>query len=134
MNPLIHGSLNTVSQIVLMAIWLFGVKAMSFDASELDEVLGQAVLAGFVAAKLNLKDAADRMHMKAPNLAKCIRAAPRDTGKGFHHLSLNRLVRAMPMEFWMVFGPALIYLVAKRNVVEIVETLALGKSAVRKSA
>lgn len=134
MNPLIHGSLNTVSQIVLMAIWLFGVKAMSFDASELDEILGQAVLAGFVVAKLTIKSAAVLMEITPANLAKCLRAAPRDSGKGFHHISLNRLVRAMPTEFWAAFGPALIYLAIKRHTAEIVETFSVRKSAVRKSA
>ncbi len=117
----IHGSYS-LGQIVLMVTWFCGLKCAAMDLSQLEQVLGDAVLTSLDAARITVKEAASLMAIDESQLRKGLR------GEKSYHLSLNRLVR-LPFAFWLHFSPALTYLVARKNVVEIAETLGLRKSA-----
>jgi hypothetical protein len=116
---LIHG-VGSLWQLVLIGLWFFGVTAAAADHGDLERVLGEAVSTALAAARITVKEAAALMAMHESQLYKCLRA---DRG---HHISLTRLVR-LPFSFWMAFSPALLWLVAERNVREIAETVGLRK-------
>lgn len=109
-------------QIVLIALWLCGIRIAAASGEELDRLLGAATLLCFQLSRITVKEAAPIMGMDESHLRQALR------GEAAHHLSLNRLVR-LPFAFWLHFGPALIYLVAKENVQAIAEDLKLRKSA-----
>jgi len=83
-------------------------------SEELEVVLGEAVGLSLVQARLTIKEAAALMRIDESQFRHSLRG-----GKGYH-LSLNRLLR-LPFAFSLHFGPALIYLVAKKNIQEIAD-------------
>lgn len=110
------------TQIAILTLWLFGVRIAAASGEALDKLLGAATLLCFELSRITVKEAAPIMGMDESHLRQALR------GEAAHHLSLNRLVR-LPFAFWLHFGPALIYLVAKQNVQAIAEDLKLRKSA-----
>lgn len=121
-HTMAHSAWQPVLCSLCLVFWILGVKAMSFDSSTLDELLGDAVLAALMLAKITIKEAALVMEIDEAQFRRQLQGG---VGKG-SHLSLNRLIR-LKFEFWVWFSPSLIYLVAKRNVREIAEDLHLRK-------
>jgi hypothetical protein len=102
-------------QVVLPALWAFSMRLTCEQQSEeLEVVLGAAVSLGLAQARLTTKEAAALMRVDESQLRHSLRGS-----KGYH-FSLNRLAR-LPFAFWLHFGPALIYLLAKKNITEIAE-------------
>lgn len=112
----------TALEFVVVAGWLFCVKAAAVTTDDLEQLLGEAVHTSLRQARITVKDAACLMRIPEPNLYSMLR------GDGKYHLALVHLAR-LPFGFWSWFGPSLFYLVAKQNVVAIGEELGLRKSA-----
>lgn len=109
-------------QVALPALWMFGLRMSAQSSDDLEVTLGAAVSLSFAHARLTTKEAAALMRIDESQLRHCLRG-----DKGYH-LSLNRLLR-LPFGFWLHFGPALIYLVAKKNMTEIAEDLGFKRPA-----
>ncbi len=118
---LVHGSYS-VWQLVIGGVILFACQLATMDLSPLEKMLGEAVLLALQTARITSEEAAALMKMHPSQLQKCLR------GDQSHHFSLNRLLR-LPWSFWLVFSPALLYLVAKKHAGEVAETFGLRKSA-----
>lgn len=116
-----HGSFS-IWQALVAGLVFFGRLCATLDTSHLEKVLGEAVLLALQTARITTEQAADTMRMHPSQLQKCLRGDPS------HHFSLNRLLR-LPWAFWLVFSPALLYLVAKKHAGEVAETFGLRKSA-----
>lgn len=110
------------AQVVAAAVSLFAIKGAAFDASQLEQTLGDAVLSALQSARITVKEAAVLMAIDESQLRHGLR------GEKGYHLSLNRLVR-LPFTFWLTFSPTLIYLVAKKHHAEIAEDLGFRKRA-----
>jgi len=109
-----HGSVSWW-QVVLPTLWVIGLRATCVQTSdEIEAVLGEAVGLALQQARVTTKEAATLMRIDESQLRHSLRGS-----KGYH-FSLNRLVR-LPFAFWLHFGPALIYLVAKKNIQEIAD-------------
>lgn len=115
-------ALRPVAQIAAAAVTLFASKCAAFDASELEETLGEAVLVSLQRARITVKEAAALMAIDESQLRHGLR------NEAGYHLSLNRLVK-LPFSFWLTFSPTLTYLVAKKHTAEIAEDLGLSKRA-----
>lgn len=115
-------ALNPFVQVLVVVLVAFGMKAVAFDVSELEETLGQAVLASLERARVTVKEAAALMAIDESQLRHGLRNEPG------YHLSLNRLIR-LPFAFWLTFSPTLIYMVAKKHHAEIAADLGLRKRA-----
>lgn len=122
MPAFIHSSPLSLSQILVIALWLLGLRCSAMDLESLEVLLGNAVLSALESAKVTVKEAGALMVLDESTLRKAIR------GEKSHHWSLNRLMK-LPFSFWLHFGPTLLWLVAKRNAQEIAETVGLRRSA-----
>lgn len=49
-------------------------------------------------------------------------------GEGYRLLALNHLIK-LPYAFWLWFGPALMWIVAKKHAAEIADTVAVRLKA-----
>jgi len=117
---LIHGSV-LLFKFVIVGLALSGMfSAMNFD--EMNQVFGDAVLSALESARITIKEAVAIMAVDESQFRKALR------GEGYRHVSLNHLLK-LPFSFWLHFSPTLMYLVAKKNMVEIAETVGLRKSA-----
>jgi hypothetical protein len=108
---------------LVLGVWAVGMRLMAAQPDDaLDELLGASVLLALQQARITTKEAAALMKIDESQLRHGMR------GEKGYHLSLNRLMR-LPFAFWLHFSPAIIYLVAKKNVSDIAEDLGLRKSA-----
>lgn len=112
----------TVVQFFFMVVWVLLVQLTAASTDELEKILAAAVLESLERARITTKEAAALMKLDESNLRKQLRGEPAN------HISLTRLIR-LPWSFWLWFSPSLAYLVAKKNTMEIAETLGLRKSA-----
>lgn len=90
--------------------------------AELEKILGRAVLDALDAIHLTVKEAAPLMKVDESNLRSMLR------GEGKYKLGLVHIAR-LPFSFWTVFGPVLFFLLAKRNVTALAETLEMRKAS-----
>lgn len=90
--------------------------------AELEKILGRAVLDALDATRLTVKEAAPLMHVDESNLRSMLR------GESKYHIGIVHLAR-LPFSFWTVFGPALFFLLAKRNVTALAESMDLRKAS-----
>jgi hypothetical protein len=118
---IVHGSLS-LGQIVTAALFYLCIKAMSFDLSDLEKVLGESVRDALMLARITEEQAADLMGMHVSALRKCLR------GEGQLQLGVARLMR-LGFVFWLHFSPVLMYLVAKKHAMETAEGLGIRKGA-----
>lgn len=109
-------------QVALAGVAIFLRVCGAMDLSPLEKLLGEAVLLSLQNARITVDQAADAMKMHPSQLHKCLRGDPS------HHFSLNRLLR-LPWEFWLLFSPTLLYLVAKKRASEIADTFGLSRAA-----
>jgi hypothetical protein len=114
-----HGLLLWLSQVgyyicVASVGALLGMSQQVDD--ELAALLGQAVRDGLHAARIPIKEAIAHMGIAESQFNAQLQ------GKPGAHLSLLRLAR-LPWPFWMTFGPSLMWLLAKRNIDQITESV-----------
>lgn len=119
----IHGVAPYWVQIVVLGIWMIGLKCMAADLEDLNKVLGDAVLTALTLAHLTVFEAASLMKINESQLRKSLRG---ETVPHIHHISLNRLLH-LPFSFWLHFSPTLIYLASKRNAMAIAEDLGIRR-------
>lgn len=112
----------TVLQFFLLVVWMLAFKLTAAATDELEKMLGLAVIDSLERARVTVKEAAALMKLDESQFRKQLRGEPSN------HISLTRLIR-LPWAFWLWFGPSLMYLVAKKNTIEIAETFGLRKSA-----
>lgn len=111
----LHSSVHfTAIQIGGLVLWVLVMRLSTIDTAEIELLLAQSVVNALHAAQLTQKDAAAYMRIDIKQLGRQLRGEP------MQHLSLTKLVR-LPFVFWLSFGPALMYLVAKKRYDEIAE-------------
>lgn len=108
------GMWQAILSFAALFVWLLCQRLAAADLSELEQLLGAAVLEALERAHLPVKVAAPTIGMDESNFRKALRGEPG------HHISLTRLVR-LPLSFWSVFLPSLSYLVVKLHVTQIIE-------------
>lgn len=114
---------STAFQVGVTAVWLFCLRLSAVQRdTELEKVLGQAVLNALDSIHLTLKEAAPIMGIDEANLRSMLR------GEGRYHLGLVHLAR-LPFAFWTWFGPTLFFLMAKRNLTALQDSLDLRKAS-----
>lgn len=117
----VHGSYSVWFLVALIA-WVLCLKCSAMDLSNMDVVLGQTVQSALVSAGITIKEAIALMDIDETQFRKALR------GEGYRLLALNHLIK-LPYRFWLAFGPTLMWLVAKKNAIEIAETLGVRTSA-----
>lgn len=122
MSAYVHLASSSVSQIVALVVWVLCLKCAALDLEPLEQVLGDAVLSALESARITVKEAVAIMAIDESQFRKALR------GEGYRHISLNHLLK-LPFSFWLAFSPTLMYLVAKKNMVEIAETVGLRRNA-----
>ena len=122
MTAYVHGTSLSITEITIIVLWLVGLKCAALDLSDLEKVLGDAVRDALMLARITEENAADMVQMDVSSFRKALR------GERHMQLGLARLMR-LPFVFWLHFSPTLMYLVAKKNVTEIAESLGVRTSA-----
>lgn len=107
---------------VLIVAWLLCLRFAAATTSDLEKLLGLAVLDALDATKLTVKEACGLMRTDYYHFMQALKGEP---GR---HISLTCLVR-LPFTFWMAFLPILTYLIAKQNITDIAESLGVRRSA-----
>lgn len=105
-------------RLLYFACLVLALKASTVSTDDLEKILGLAVLESLERARVTVKEAAALMKLDESHFRKQLRGEPGN------HLSLTRLVR-LPYAFWLWFSPSLIYLVAKKNAIEIAESVGM---------
>lgn len=108
----------TTAQFFYFVFGFLALKLAAANLDDLEQILGRAVLESLEHAHITVKEAAALMRLDESQFRKQLRGEPSN------HLSLTRLVR-LPYTFWLWFSPSLIYLVAKKNHAEIVESFSI---------
>jgi len=110
----------TAAQMSYFVVMFFLLKLTTAATDDLEKILGMALLESLERARITVKEAAVLMRLDESHFRKQLRGEPSN------HISLTRLIR-LPWAFWLWFSPALMYLVAKKNTIEIAESLGLRK-------
>lgn len=112
---LIHGS-TSFWHLALVALWLVGMKCAAMDLSDMDRLLGAAVVKCMERIGLTVKEAIAIMEIDESQFRKALR------GEGYRLLALNHLIKLGP-EFMVYLTAELMWLTAKQRAMEIVETV-----------
>lgn len=112
-----------VTEILLPVLWGLLMRMSVAQTDDLEQVLGEAVLRALEGAKLTVKEAAAIMRIDESQLRHGLK------GEKGYHLSLNRLARLPFASFWMRFSPALVSLLLKRHISDLLEDSHLKRSA-----
>lgn len=110
----VSGNWSVAIFYVTLFAWLFFMRLSAADLSDLERMLGEAVIEALERAHIPVKVACAAMTMDESNFRKALRGEPSN------HFSLNRLLR-LPYSFWLFFLPTLSYIVAKTHITQIVE-------------
>jgi hypothetical protein len=104
----------TLTQILVIAAWLFCQRLSVMTTDHLEHLLREAVADGFRRAHLTVEQAAAIMRMDYFNLQKALK------GERGRAIPIDRLFR-LPLTFWTSFLPDLVYLVAKKSLMDVVD-------------
>lgn len=113
-------SLDFARALVPLVLWLLLQRLQALDTSELEKLLAQSVADALHNARICTKEAAGAMGISDSLLARQLRGEPGQ------HLSLTKLIR-LPWEFWLWFGPTLMWLVAKKRINELADEVSRSK-------
>jgi hypothetical protein len=118
---LIHGSYSYV-ELGALIVWVLAMKCAAMDLTEMDRLLGSAVLAAMRSANLTIAQAVEIMKIDHSQFCKALR------GEGYRLLSLNHLIKLGPT-FMVHLTGELMWLTAKQRAQEIVETVSVKRGA-----
>lgn len=110
-----------------VAIWLVLSQLSVVDTDEIELLLAEAVRDSLRMARITEDDAAGKMRMDVSLLRRQLRGEPNN------HISLTRLIR-LSYEFWLWFGPVLMFLVSKRRFDQIGDELSQEMETIRARA
>lgn len=112
----------TAIQALVVAAYLLCLRMSAADTTELERLIGLAVVDALDRCALPIKAAAAVMGTDENNLRQALK---RDPGR---HLSIYRLAR-LPLSFWIHFLPTLSALVVKQHCTHLIEDIKFRKSA-----
>lgn len=109
-------------QMLGLFAYLLCLRLSIADTTELERLIGLAVIDALERSQLPMKAAAAVMATDEENLRKSLKCEP---GR---HLSIYRLAR-LPLSFWVAFLPSLSALVVRQHITHLIEDLKFRKSA-----
>jgi len=119
----IHSSFSyPVLELIVLVVWVVGLKCSAMDLGDMDRLLGEAVVEAMKDAKITMQTAIDLMKIDESQFRKALR------GEGYRLLALNHLVKLGPL-FMVHLTSQLMWLTAKQRAMEIVETVNVRKGA-----
>lgn len=112
-------SAYTALAAVASSAWM---AAAPMTDEEIARMVGQAVIDALNAAHITVDHACDVMKLARSQFSAQV------NGRPGAHLSVVRLLK-LPWEFWLQFGPRLLYLAAQRSARQIGESFGFGRAA-----
>lgn len=120
-GPYATWAIAGVEGLTLLA-YLFCLRLSVSDTTELERLIGLAVVDALERCGLPMKAAAAVMAVDESHLRQALK---HEAGR---HLSIYRLAR-LPLNFWLHFMPTLSALVVKQHMTHLIEDLGFRKSA-----
>jgi len=118
----IHGSFPSSVVALIVFVWMGALKLSVMDTSDLQHLVNEMILECLTLAKIPIKEAAALAGLTETAFRNAL------SGEKYRHISLFHLLQ-LPYRFWLHFGPALMWAVAKKHANEIAETFSMKRSA-----